>query len=107
KQGLSVKISSWRRIEDNAIPARGKISGAYINSSLAKDEAVKLGFDEAILLNESGSVSEASSCNIFVVRDGRLITPPVSDNILEGITRRSMIQLAMDMGIEVLERSID
>lgn len=106
-KGLSVKVSSWRRIEDAAIPARGKVSGAYVNSSLAKDEAVALGFDDAILLNENGSVAEASSCNLFIVRDGVLITPPVADNILEGVTRRSLMHLAKDLGIPVAERSID
>ena len=107
EQGLSVKISSWRRIEDNAIPARAKISGAYVNSSLAKDEAVACGYDDAILLNEDGSVSEGSSSNLAIVRDGTIITPPVSDNILEGITRKSLLALAVACEIPVIERSVD
>jgi branched-chain amino acid aminotransferase len=106
-KGLSLQVSAWRRIEDTAIPARGKVSGAYVNSSLAKDDAVAQGFDDAVLLNENGSVAEASTCNLAIVRDGILITPPVSDNILEGITRRSMLHLATELGIPVIERSVD
>jgi len=107
EKGVLVKVSSWRRVSDTAVSARGKISGAYTNSSLAKDEAVELGYDDAILLNESGSVAEASTCNLFMVRDGQLVTPPVSENILEGITRKSVMQLAKDLGIEVVERTIN
>lgn len=107
KPGLSVMISSWRRVPDSAIPARGKITGAYINSSLVKDEAKRLGFDEAILLNGQGKVSEASAANLFMVRRGVLITPPVNADILEGITRRTVLELAQDAGIPVLERDID
>jgi branched-chain amino acid aminotransferase len=105
--GLSVTVSSWRRIEDNALPARAKISGAYVNSSLAKDAAVASGFDDAILLNEDGSVAEGSSSNLAIVRKGQLITPPVTDNILEGITRQSMLEIAQDQSIPVVDRSID
>jgi branched-chain amino acid aminotransferase len=106
--GLHAGISSWRRIDDNAIPARAKICGAYVNSALASDEARENGFDEAILLNESGHVAEGSTCNLFMVRDHRLITPPVHDNILEGITRDCVMQLAhREMRLEVVERSID
>jgi len=101
-------VSSWRRVDDNAIPARGKVSGAYVNSSIVKTEAHHSGFDEALVLNQDGHVSEGSAENVFIVRDGVLITPPVTDNILEGITRRSVIQLARDeLGLQVLERSID
>ena len=101
-------FSSWRRIDDNSIPARGKISGAYANSALIKTDANRAGFDEAIVLDHNGHVSEGSAMNIFMVRDGALVTPPATDNILEGITRRSIIELARnELGIEVLERSID
>jgi branched-chain amino acid aminotransferase len=101
-------ISSWRRVDDNSIPARGKVSGAYVNSSLVKTEAQHAGYDEALVLNHDGHVSEGSAENVFIVREGVLITPPVTDNILEGITRRSVIQLARDeLGLQVLERSID
>lgn len=100
--------SSWRRIEDNAIPARAKISGAYANSALIKDDAISFGFDEAIVLNEDGHISEASAANIFIVRDNTLITTPVTANILEGITRRVVIKLAREnLRLEVIERPID
>jgi len=101
-------FSSWRRIDDNTIPARGKISGAYANSALIKTDANRAGFDEAIVLDQDGQVSEGSAMNIFMVRDGILVTPPSTDNILEGITRRSVIELARnELGIQVVERSID
>ena len=101
-------FSSWRRIDDNSIPARGKISGAYANSALIKTDANRAGFDEAIVLDQDGQVSEGSAMNIFMVRDGVLVTPPSTDNILEGITRRSVIELARnELGIQVVERSID
>ncbi len=103
-----VTVSSWRRIDDNVIPARGKISGAYANSALAKTDANRAGFDEAIVLDSHGHVSEGSAMNIFMLRDGVLVTPPITDNILEGITRRSIIELAQkELGLEVVERSID
>jgi len=105
---LKVGFSTWRRVDDNAIPARGKISGTYINSALAKTEAVMNGFQEALVLNQDGHVSEASAANLFVVRDGVVITPPITDNVLEGITRKTIIEFAReDMGLEVVERSID
>jgi branched-chain amino acid aminotransferase len=107
-EGLHAGVSSWRRIEDNAIPARAKICGAYVNSALASDEARHCGFDEAILLNESGHVAEGSTCNIFMVRKGKLITPPVTENVLEGITRDSVTELAQrELGLRVVERPID
>ena len=105
--GVSCRISSWTRQEDRSLPLRGKISGAYITSSLAKTEAVKSGFDEALLLNSRGKVSEASGMNLFIVRDGVLITPGVDQDILEGITRASILELAQAMGIPVLERAVD
>ena len=106
-EGVSCRISSWCRQEDRSLPLRGKISGAYITSSLAKTEAVQSGFDEALLLNSRGKVSEASGMNLFVVRDGVLITPGVDQDILEGITRASVLELARDMGIPTLERPVD
>ncbi|MGN6811958.1 MAG: branched-chain amino acid transaminase [Thermomicrobiales bacterium] len=105
--GLSVMVSSWQRLQDNAIPARGKVSGSYVNSSIAKDEAQGYGFDDAILLNERGKVSEGSGCNLVMVRNGALVTPPITANILEGITRRSLLQLARDANIPIEEREVD
>ncbi len=107
-EGAHVTISSWRRIDDNAIPARGKITGAYINSAYIKTTAVQAGFDEALVLSNDGHISEGSAMNIFMVRDGLLITPPVTENILEGITRRTVMTLAREeLGLEVVERRID
>ncbi|PIZ62818.1 branched chain amino acid aminotransferase [Candidatus Roizmanbacteria bacterium CG_4_10_14_0_2_um_filter_39_13] len=106
-KGVKVCVSSWRRISDNAIPSRAKISGGYINSALAKKEANQNGFDEAIFLNEAGNVAEGSAMNLFIVRDGVLITPSKTDDVLEGITRRSIIQFAKDLNIPVEERTID
>ena len=103
-KGLHAGVSSWRRIEDNAIPARAKICGAYVNSALASDEARHCGFDEAIFLNESGHVAEGATCNIFMVRKGKLITPSVRENVLEGITRDSVMELARrELGLQVVE----
>jgi branched-chain amino acid aminotransferase len=107
REGLHAGVVSWRRIEDNAIPARGKICGSYVNSALAGDEARRNGFDEAILLTESGHVAEGATCNIFVVRKGKLITPPGTENILEGITRDAVMELARrEMKLEVIERPV-
>jgi branched-chain amino acid aminotransferase len=103
-----VTFSSWRRVDDNMIPARGKISGAYVNSALIKTDAMRAGFDEALVLNQDGHISEGSAMNIFMLRDGALVTPPVTDNILEGITRRSVLELAgNELGLPIVERSID
>jgi len=108
RKGLHAGVTSWRRVEDNAIPGRAKICGAYVNSALASDEVRRNGFDEAIFLNEDGHVAEGASSNLFIVRAGRLITPAVSDNILEGITRDSVMQLArQELHLDVVERSID
>lgn len=105
---LRVAISSWRRVDDTMIPARGKLNGAYLNSALAKSEANKAGYDEALVLNQDGHVSEASAANVFIVRNGALVTPPVTANVLEGITRRTVIHLATkELGLEVVERDID
>ncbi len=90
------------------IPARGKISGAYAGSALIKTDAARAGFDEALVLTQEGHLTEGSAMNIFMVRDGILVTPPVTDNILEGITRRSVMELARnELGLTVVERSID
>ena len=108
EQGAHVTVSSWRRVDDNTIPARGKVTGAYVNSAFVKTDAARAGFDEAIVLDSGGHISEGSAANVFLVRDGQAITPPVTDNILEGIVRRSLIQLLRDeMDVEVVERSID
>ncbi|ELR99378.1 branched-chain amino acid transaminase [Gloeocapsa sp. PCC 73106] len=106
-EGISCRISSWHRQEDRSLPLRGKISGAYITSSLAKTEAVESGFDEAILLNSQGKVCEATGMNVFMVRNGKLITPGYDQDILEGITRDSILTIAQDLGIPVQERPID
>jgi branched-chain amino acid aminotransferase len=106
-EGVSCRISSWHRQEDRSLPLRGKISGAYITSSLAKTEAVESGFDEAILLNSQGKVCEASGMNLFIVRRGQLITPGPEQDILEGVTRDSIVTLAKDLGIPVVERAVD
>jgi branched-chain amino acid aminotransferase len=107
-KGISCCVSSWRRIDDNTIPPRAKICGLYVNSALAKTEAVENGFDEAIMLTQDGHVSEGSGENIFLVTNGTLITPPTSDNILMGITRDTLIKLAKEeMGLETVERPID
>lgn len=105
--GVSCRISSWYRQEDRSLPLRGKISGAYITSSLAKTEAVEAGYDEAILMNSQGKICEASGMNVFIVRNGQLITPGPDQDILEGITRGSIITIARDMGFEVIERPVD
>jgi len=107
-EGSHVTFSSWRRVDDNMIPARGKITGAYVNSAFAKTDAQRAGFDEAIMLNLDGHICEGSAENIFVVRNGAVMTPPITDNILEGITRQTMITLLRDkLGMNVVERSID
>lgn len=106
--GLHAGVVSWRRIEDDAIPGRAKICGAYVNSVLAGDEARRNGFDEAIFLTESGHVAEGAACNIFLVRGNELITPAVTENILEGITRESVLELASnELGLEIVERRVD
>jgi branched-chain amino acid aminotransferase len=108
EKGIRCLTSSWRRVDDMSIPVRAKVTGLYVNSALAKTEAHESGFDEAIMLNQNGHVSEGSGENIFIVEGGRLITPPPSDNILLGITRDTVIHLAREeLGIETVERSID
>lgn len=106
--GCKACVASWRRVSDSALPARAKCTGAYINSALVKSEAEMNGFDEAIVLSDDGSVSEGSGENLFIVRDGVLITPSVTSDILEGITRATLIQIAREeLGIEVQERPVD
>jgi branched-chain amino acid aminotransferase len=107
-RGLRCGVSAWRRIDDTMAPARGKITGTYVNSALAKSDAILNGFDEAIMLSAEGHVSEGSAENIFMARKGVLYTPDCSQNILEGVTRRIVMTLAREeLGIEVVERAID
>ena len=103
KNGVRMKISTWRRMDPNSNPVAAKGTGIYVNSSLAKVEAIKAGYDEAILLNPLGEVSEATGENVFVVKDGVLKTPPLSSGALEGITRHSIMTIARDLGYEVRE----
>jgi branched-chain amino acid aminotransferase len=108
EKGIRCCTSTWRRVDDTMIPARAKICGIYVNSALAKTEAFENGFDEAILLTQDGHVSEGTGENIFLVIEGKLVTPPTYDNILTGITRDTVMKLARDeMGIVSVERSID
>ena len=106
--GLHVCTSSWRRANSNAMPIRAKVTGAYINSSLAVDDASAAGFDEAIMLTHDGTVSEGSSCNLFILRNGKIATPALSEDILEGITRNTLIDMIQqEFGMKVEERRID
>lgn len=106
--GLRCGVSSWRRIDDNALPARAKICGSYVNAAFAKTEALQNGFDEAIMLTHEGHVAEGSAENIFVLINGELITPPPSENILLGITRDTVIKIAQrELGLITRERQID
>ncbi len=106
--GLRCMVSSWRRVTDSSVPARAKITGSYVNSALAKSEAIEAGYDEAIVLTVDGHVSEGSAENLFMIKDGVVVTPPVTDDILEGITRTLIIGLIKDeLGLPVIERSID
>ena len=108
EENMHVTVSSWRRVDDNTIPARGKIAGAYVNSAFVKTDAVRAGFDEAIVLNADGHISEGSAANFFMYRNGILSTPPITANVLEGITRRTVIQLIREeLNMEAQEREID
>jgi branched-chain amino acid aminotransferase len=107
ESGCRVMTSSWRRNADEAIPARGKIVGGYVNMAFQKTEAELNGFDEALVLTADGHVNEASAANIFVIRDGVALTPPVTDDLLEGVTRKALIELLGNEGIPVEVRSID
>jgi branched-chain amino acid aminotransferase len=107
-EGAHVTISAWHRVDDNMIPARGKITGAYANSAFIKSDALLSGFDEALVLTQEGHISEGSAENVFMLRNGVLITPSLTENILEGITRNTIITIARhELGLEVLERPID
>jgi branched-chain amino acid aminotransferase len=107
QNGVRLKTSVWRRIPDYSIPSRAKVNGAYVNSVLAKQDALDSGYDDCILLDASGHVCELSAANIFLVRDDVLITPDTSSDILEGINRKTLMQIARDAGITVVERTVD
>ncbi len=107
RDGIKAQVSSWRRIADNMIPSRAKVTGAYVNAALSSDQAKSDGYDEAILLGDDGQVSEASSANLFMVRQGTLITTPVTADILEGITRQVVFDLAQSAGIPTEIRPVD
>ncbi|MDP8023711.1 MAG: branched-chain amino acid transaminase [Nitrososphaeria archaeon] len=107
KEGIEVLVSSWRRISSQTLPVIAKVTGHYSNSVLAKLDALNKGFDDAILLNEEGKVCEGTGENIMMVRDGVIYTPPISAGILDGITRRSIIEFAPDLGLKVVEKDID
>jgi branched-chain amino acid aminotransferase len=106
RNGVRAKVSSWRRISPSGLIPHAKASGQYLNSVLAKNDAAQSGFDEAILLDEAGNVCEGSGENIFVMRDGQLVTPGHTNSILDGISRKSVIQIADDLGYTVVERDI-
>ncbi len=106
--GLNVCVSSWRRVDDNAIPPCAKAGGAYMNTAIMITDAKRKGYDEVISLTQDGNVSEGSAMNIFLVRKGKLVTPPITENILEGVTRDSILELARnELGLPVEERTID
>ena len=107
KKGLKLCVSSWRRTSDNAIPPRAKISGAYANSALIKTDAQASGFDDAIVLSECGQVTEGSAMNIFMVINGVIVTPCITNDILVGITRNTVLELAFELGLPTCERPID
>ena len=105
--GLNVCVSSWRRTADNAIPPRAKVTGAYANAALIKTDAHNFGFDDAIVLSEDGQVTEGSAMNLMFVQNGKLITTPSTDDILVGVTRNTVIELAHELGLEVVVRPVD
>jgi len=104
--GLRVTISSWRRVSDNSIPARAKITGAYINTALATEDANAAGYDDCLMLTEDGHIAEGSAANFFMIQGRTLVTPPVTDDILVGITRAAVMRLALDFELDVIERSL-
>lgn len=106
-KGLKVCVSSWRRNSDNAIPPRAKVAGSYANAALIKTDAHNAGFDDAVVLDEAGQVTEGSAMNLFLVQNGKLVTTMKTDNILVGVTRNTVMELAKDLGIETEERAID
>lgn len=105
--GIRVTVSSWQRVSDNAIPARGKIAGSYVNAAFASEDAHAAGYDDALLLTADGHVAEASAANVFVVHGREVATPPLEDDVLPGITRRAVMEIARDAGLQVVERRID
>jgi branched-chain amino acid aminotransferase len=105
--GIRVTVSGWQRVNDNAIPARGKIVGSYVNAAFAAEDAHAAGYDDAILLTADGHVAEASAANVFVVFGSEVATPPLADDVLPGITRSAVMEIAADAGYRVVERSID
>jgi len=105
--GIRVTVSGWQRVSDNAIPARGKIAGSYVNAAFASEDAHAAGYDDALLLTADGHVAEASAANIFLVTGRQLATPPLVDDVLPGITRGAVIEVARDAGYDVVERRID
>lgn len=107
QKGLHLAVSSWTRLDDNSIPTRAKVTGSYINAALAVDDARAAGYDDCVMLTPDGHVAEGSSCNLFMVRDGKVITSPVTEAILEGITRRALLGLAADLGYPTEVRPID
>ena len=107
QNGARLKTSVWRRIPDYAIPSRAKVNGAYVNSVLAKQDALDSGYDDCIFLDSGGHVCELSAANIFIVRDGKIITPDTTSDLLEGINRRTIIEIASDHGMPLIERQID
>lgn len=108
EKGIRANVSSWTRVSDNAIPPRGKITGSYVNTALAKTESLLLGFDESLVMDRHGHIVEGSAENVFVVHDGVVATPPISDDILQGITRATILMLCKDdLNLQVVERSID
>ncbi len=107
KEGIEVLVSSWRRISSQTLPVLAKVTGHYSNSVLAKLDALNKGYDDAILLNEEGKVCEGTGENIMMIKDGIIYTPPISAGILDGITRRSIIEFAPDLGLKVIEKDID
>lgn len=107
QDGARLKTSVWRRIPDFSIPSRAKVNGAYINSVLAKQDAIDSGYDDCILLDSHGHVCELSAANIFIIRDGVILTPDIASDLLEGINRRTVIEMAKELGLEIIERSID
>jgi branched-chain amino acid aminotransferase len=106
-KGINVCVSSWRHNPDDSVPNRAKVNGAYVSNCLMKNEALQNGYDDAIALDHSGHVTEGTVANLFLARNGKLITPSVSSDILEGITRNSIIAIAKDLGIEIEERQVD
>ena len=106
-RGLRLTVSSWQRIDDNAIPARAKVIGSYVNAALASDDARRKGFDEALMLTGDGHLAEASSCNVFLVAGNQVLTTESTDDILVGITRGVVLELAREMGMNVHESRVD